>query len=97
MRSSVGILKPAGELALEPLSTCQRELLHAFEDSEAMTLSELIGQLDASLSERTVRRDLTQLQQLGLIALKGFGRGAKWQLINKRTEGDKRGHLSDMV
>ena len=36
-------------------------------------------------SERTVRRDLSEIQKLGLIQLEGFGRGAKWRLLEKTT------------
>ncbi len=73
------------DLSSKPLSSRQAAILRAFEDSAEMTLGELTDLLGGSLSERTVRRDLSEMQKLGLIQLEGFGRGAKWRLLEKRT------------
>lgn len=91
LRSGKDFQETRGMVALSPLSTRQEKILQAFEDSDEMTLSELTAFLGGSLSERTMRRDLSGLQKLGLIQLEGFGRGARWRLLEKRTKEDKRG------
>ena len=89
LRSGKSTKEEGAEWLLDSPSTRlpvrQEEILKCFASSGKMTLSELIDNLETSVSERTVQRDLSQLQQLDLIMSEGFGRGAKWQL-------SKRGH-----
>lgn len=66
------------------LSPLQRELLQAVGSEGPMSLSEIIDVVQPDASGRTVRRNLTMLRDLDLVALSGHGRGATWHLPDDR-------------
>ncbi len=63
------------------------------EQAEEVMLSEIIDELDIPISERTLQRDLSQLQELGFLESIGFGRGSKWRLSKTIIKDDKRRQL----
>jgi hypothetical protein len=58
----------------------QRDVLAALEAAPSQSLSQLLQRLGGQYPERTVQQDLHHLKQLGLVALEGFGRGARWRI-----------------
>lgn len=61
------------------LSSRQRKVLQSLSQGP-LALSEIMAGMAEKVSDPTLRRDLEQLRLMGLVALEGFGRGAKWRL-----------------
>jgi ATP-dependent DNA helicase RecG len=62
------------------LSPLQRQLLQVLAQLGACSLSEVMGQLPAGVSQRTVQDNLRLLLQLDLVDLRGERRWARWML-----------------
>jgi ATP-dependent DNA helicase RecG len=62
------------------LSSLQRQLLQVLAHLGACSLSEIMGQLPAGTSQRTVQDNLRLLLQLDLVDLRGERRWARWML-----------------
>jgi len=79
-------LKPAiisvGEDVIKP-SSRQQEIIKILTNSKELTTKEIMDQLEESLSERTLRRDLLALKKLGIVASRGSTHRAVWFLLNK--------------
>ena len=56
----------------------QREILDILAGAPRLALREIPPLMAAPPSERTVREDLLLLKRLGLVGVKGRGRGAHW-------------------
>ena len=56
--------------------------------SQGLTFSELKAKLLNPPADRTLRDDFQHLKRLGLIAVKGRGRGAKWRLALQRNKAE---------
>jgi len=63
------------------LTERQREILNIIKRSKQATLPEVMDKLTHKAAKRTVQRDLSNLKNLGLIALKGGTKGAVWEII----------------
>lgn len=63
------------------LTARQRRILQALADKHEITFSELRASADPSVAARTFRDDLLHLKRLGMIELRGRGRGATWFFV----------------
>jgi ATP-dependent DNA helicase RecG len=62
------------------LSALHRDLLHVLAGLGPAPLSDIEDKLHVQAATRTVQKALAMLQELGLVELKGHGRGARWML-----------------
>lgn len=62
------------------LSSLQRELLQVLAQASSLSLKQIIDRLTSKQPERTVQDNLQMLRRLGLVDIKGKGRGAHWTL-----------------
>ena len=63
------------------LTTRQREILQALAGKQEVNFGDLRAMVAPTAAERTFRDDLLHLKRLGMIGLRGRGRGASWFLI----------------
>ena len=63
------------------LTLRQREILHILSTEPDIPFRTIFNRLDDAPAERTLRKSLNQLKDLGLIDFKGRGRGAVWTLV----------------
>jgi len=61
----------------------QEKILTKLKEHGALSLNELKDQLDIEITDRTLRRDLKHLSEIGFIKLEGRGASAKWKVLNK--------------
>lgn len=67
---------------IKTLSKRQQEIISILRKIQKPQLSQIEKQLTESLNERTVRRELSRLRELGLIESHGRGRHAFWTLVH---------------
>ena len=72
-------------LARQPLTARQEKLFAALRTG-ATLLSELVAAVGASVTERTVQRDLDHLRKVDLVRSEGHGRGARYVLVGEAGE-----------
>jgi ATP-dependent DNA helicase RecG len=81
---------PAGYIAPHrvsyDLTGRQREILQLLSTGEAQPLRALVADLPFDAPEWAIRQDLYDLRRLGLISLRGHGRGAVWYLVRLPDE-----------
>ena len=77
------ILPTSGEL--HSLSPRQQAILDLLTHHRSLSLNRLAIELDEDISLRTLRHDLAQLRDHGLVTTAGKGRATKWQCVNKVT------------
>lgn len=59
----------------------QARILALLRHGTKLTLKDVREGIDASLSDSTIRSDLSRLRELGLVESAGIGRGAYWRLV----------------
>ncbi len=62
------------------LSERQQRILAHLGEHASLSLAQLIQKLEGNQAERTIQADLALLKEVGLVDLKGHGRGARWHL-----------------
>ena len=76
---------PSGYIAphrvAHDLTTRQREILQALAGRQEVSFGDLRARVAPMVAVRTFRDDLLHLKRLGMIGLRGRGRGASWFLI----------------
>jgi ATP-dependent DNA helicase RecG len=70
------------------LTARQRRILQALADKRDATFSELRSAAAPTVASRTFRDDLLHLKRLGMIGLRGRGRGAMWFIV-RTSDGNK--------
>jgi ATP-dependent DNA helicase RecG len=84
-KEPIGLLKMLSDkLRLSLLSDRQKELLSIIKKHDAISVSNILKELNEPPSDRMVRKDLGILRENGLIQLVGHGKSAKW-LIKPNT------------
>ncbi|OGR00430.1 MAG: transcriptional regulator [Deltaproteobacteria bacterium RIFOXYD12_FULL_50_9] len=68
------------------LTERQREILQLLAGAQEINFARVRQILRSAPSDRSIRNDLIQLRQLGLIELDGRGRSARWFLTRKNDE-----------
>lgn len=70
---------------LQKISERQKAILGMLLDTGPSSSTEIIKRLDLTIAERTLRRDLNQLLDLGLVKVKGKGPSTLWYLSASDT------------
>lgn len=68
------------------LTTRQRRILQVLADRQEAGFSQLRSSIAPTVAVRTFRDDLLHLKRLGLLGLRGRGRGATWYLAERPDE-----------
>ncbi len=63
------------------LTTRQEQILQLFETNSLLNSTEVLDKLSLNVAERTIRKDLLTLKELGLITKIGDGPITKWKLV----------------
>lgn len=62
------------------LTAREQEIFNIIQHAKTATLQEIASQLTRKVTSRTIQRDLSKLQALGLVIMKGEKRGAVWKI-----------------
>ncbi|MBF5059930.1 hypothetical protein NEPTK9_001454 [Candidatus Neptunochlamydia vexilliferae] len=65
----------------EALTERQEEIIALFQGKEKLTTKEVHKKMTTTISERTLRNDLSAMQKKGVIKMVGRGPGAQWKLV----------------